>query len=309
MPNNGPISTPTPQFSIIVGVYNDWEPLEQCLRSLSLQSNGPAFEVIIVDDGSEEAAPEYIHQWNGRYPLTIVQQPHAGIAAARNRGLQSSRGSVLVFTDADCRFQANCLSALREAITDLPQHNCFQLHLTGDCSRIVGRAEELRLITLQNQMLQPNGCIRYLNTAGFAIRRAGVDTKAGLFDPVARRAEDTLLLANLMQRGELPFFVSAAVVQHIVSLSFIGCLRKDVRSAWLEGRTYEIIAAKSVRIRMGHKDRLGTLISMWRTARRRSIGSRAWFVLVARQSIQRVVTLGYRCLRFCTNAHVPAIAS
>ena len=48
-------------------------------------------------------------------------------------------------------------------------------------------------------MLQPDGRIRYLNTAGFAIRRTAVNVEEGLFDPVAIRAEDTLLLANLMK--------------------------------------------------------------------------------------------------------------
>lgn len=296
-------STPTPLFSVTIAVYNDWRPLEQCLQSLDQQTNCPKFEVIIVDDGSEEAAPESIRQWNGPYPLTIVQQPHAGIAAARNRGLQNSRGSVLVFTDADCRFQPNCLSALGAATTDFPQHNCFQLHLTGDCSTVVGRAEELRLTTLQHQMLQPNGCIRYLNTAGFAIRRARAGAEADLFDPDALRAEDTLLLANLMERGELPFFVTNALVQHAISLSFMESLRKDVWSAWLEGRTYDIIAAKGVRVRMGYKDRFGMLLATWKTARQHSLGSAAWFVLLARQSVQRIVTVGYRCLRMGSNAH------
>jgi glycosyltransferase involved in cell wall biosynthesis len=289
-------STGTPVFSVVVAVYDDWTALEQCLRCLEAQSDAPAFEVIVVDDGSEHAAPESVRQRNWRYPLTIVQQQHAGIAAARNRGLQSSKGSVVVFTDADCRFDANCLSALAVAVVNSQQHNCFQLHLTGDSSSAVGRAEELRLLTIQNQMLQPDGRIRYLNTSGFAIRRVRVGTGADLFDPVALRAEDTLLLANLMQAGELPFFVSNAVVQHVVSLSFFECLRKDVRSAWLEGRTYQIIAAKGVRMRMGHRDRFSMLVSTWKASRQNSIGRGAWLVLVARQSLQRVVTLGYWCL-------------
>jgi hypothetical protein len=68
-------------------------------------------------------------------------------------------------------------------------------------------------------MLQPDGSIRYLNTAGFAIRRKGADVAAGLFEPVARRAEDTLLLANLMRRGQLPLFVPDAIVEHAIPLS------------------------------------------------------------------------------------------
>jgi GT2 family glycosyltransferase len=286
-----PVSTTPPLFSIIIGVYNDWVPLDECLRSLAQQTNGPSFEVIVVDDGSGETAPEFIRRWVRCYPLTVVRQPHAGVSAARNRGVQISRGSVLVFVDADSRLRINCLAALGSTITNSPQHNCFQLHLIGDCSGPVGRAEELRLITLQNHMLEPNGGIRYLNTAGFAIRRTRVDIERGVFDPRALRAEDTLLLANLMQSGELPLFVANAIVQHAIPLSVIDCLRKEIRSAYQEGRTYDIIASMEVRIRVSHRERLSMLLSMWKTSGRRSIGRSAWFVLAARRALHVIVLL------------------
>src|SRR5207245_8621964 len=173
-------STTNPLFSIIIAAYNDWESLDQCLQSLAQQADGQGFEVIIAYDGSTEPAPEFIRQWQRYYHVTIDRQPHAGISAARNRAAQISRGSVLLFVDADSRLQANCLAALNAAITTLPQHNSFQLRLVGDCTGLVGRAEELRLQTIQNHTLQPTGCIRYLNTAGFAIRRPRVDITRGI---------------------------------------------------------------------------------------------------------------------------------
>lgn len=291
-----PSSTATPPFSIIIAVHNDWVALDPCLRSLAQQTHGPRFEIIVVDDGSSEAAPEVIREWTRRLPLTIVRQPHAGIPTARNRGIEISRAPVLLFVDADSRTQAGCLAALAATIEDSPQHQCFQLRLVGDCSGPVGRAEELRLRIFQQHMLQPDGRIRYLNTAGFAIRRARVNLEAGLFDPAALRGEDTLLLANLMQCGELPLFVANATVQHSIPLSFMACLVKDIRSAYLEGKTYELIASKRVTIRVSHRERLRMLLSMWRIAGQDSIGRSAWFVLVARQTLQRMVSFGLGCL-------------
>jgi glycosyltransferase involved in cell wall biosynthesis len=297
MVENDSVSTASPLFSIIIGVCNDWAPLDHCLRSLAQQTNGPSFEVIIVDDGSREAAPESIRAWIGSYPLTIVTQSHAGISAARNHGVQNSSGSLLLFVDADCRLQAGCLAALQLRIANSPQHNYFQLHLIGDCSGLVGRAEQLRLITLQNHLLQPDGCIRYLNTAGFAIRRARVDIKTGIFDPEALRAEDTMLLANLIQGGQLPLFVVDAIVQHAPPLSLMGYLRKDIWSAFQEGRTYDVIASKGVKIRVTHRERFSMLLSMWKTSGERSIGRAAWFMVAARQGLRLMITYAYRCLR------------
>lgn len=286
-----------PQFSIVIPVHEDWKPLEGCLRSLAEQTDSPVFEVIVVDDGSRESAPESILQWNRSYPLSIVRQPNTGVPSARNRGVQESKGDVLIFTDADCRFQANCLSALAATIATSPQHNCFQLHLTGDCSNLVGRAEELRLIAIQDHALQGDGQIRYLNTSGFAIRRSHPSIEeGGPFHPVALRGEDTLLLATLIQRGELPFFVSSATIQHSISLSFIECLRKDIQSAWLEGRTFEVITETGIRVRMKNKERLRMLLSTWKISRQPSIGRSAWTVLISRQLLERTTSMIYRAL-------------
>jgi glycosyltransferase involved in cell wall biosynthesis len=287
-------STKSLLFSVIIGVYNDWTPLNECLRSLERQTKGPSFEVIIVDDGSAEPAPGFIRDWSRYFTLVLDRQSHAGVSAARNRGARISKGPILVFADADSRFQRNCLEALASTITESSQHNSFQLRLTGDCSTLIGRVEELRLITLQNHLLQPNGCIRYLNTAGFATRRTHLDIEAGVFDTVALRAEDTLLLADLIERGELPLFVPSAIVQHETPFSLMECLRKDIRSAYLELGTYDIIASKGVKFRVTHPERLRMLQSMWKTAGQPSIGRSAWFVLAARQVLRLALHFAYR---------------
>src|ERR1700680_325968 len=121
MVTNTPISTTTPLFSVIIGVYNDWTSLDHCLASLAEQTNEQSFEVIVVDDGSRVVAPEFIHHWNRYYPLIVVRQTHTGVACARNRGVQLSSGSILLFADADCRFQRDCIEVLASTVADSPQ--------------------------------------------------------------------------------------------------------------------------------------------------------------------------------------------
>jgi glycosyltransferase involved in cell wall biosynthesis len=282
------------RFSVIIAVYNDWLPLERCLRSLACQTIGPSFEVVIVDDGSQDKVPESILNRSRFFPLTAIRQCHAGIPAARNSGIKAAKGSILLFVDADCDLQSDCLAILDSTIAHHPEHNCFQLRLTGDCSTLVGRAEELRLLALQRHLLHADGRIHYLNTAGFAIRRSKADKEQGLFNPTAPRGEDTLLLVTLMQQGELPLFVTNAVVQHAISLSLSGCFRKDFRTVFQEKRAFEIIAAKGVRIRLRPRERFRMLLSMWRASANRSIGRAAWFVVMWRQGLQRTISLASR---------------
>ncbi len=286
-----PSSPAPPLFSLVIACFNDWEPLNRCLGSLAEQIGGASFEVIVVDDGSRETAPEFIREWSRHYPLVVVRQSHKGISAARNRGVQDSCGATIVFVDADCKLQANCLAALQATLEAHPEHNYFQLRLIGDTTTPIGRVEELRLITIQEHRLRPDGCIRYLNTAGFAIRRAKAVITSEVFDPQARRGEDTLFLVNLMLSGELPWFVESAVVQHAIPLTLLQCFFKDVRSAYLEAGTHDLIDAKGVVFRITHRERINMLKSMWRTSARPSIGRAAWFALAMRQAIRFVMLL------------------
>jgi glycosyltransferase involved in cell wall biosynthesis len=284
----------SPLFSLVIAIYNDWLPLARSLERLAEQPGAPSFEVIIVDDGSTEPAPQSIRDWNRCYPLTIIRQTHTGISMARNRGIQSSRGSVLVFIDADCRLEPGCLAVLERSLVELPRQSCFQLHLVGDRSNPVGRAEDLRLITLQDHFLQSDGHIRYLNTSGFAIRRAKVSEDGNLFDPTAIRAEDTLLLATLMSRGELPVYLPNATVEHAIPLPLMTCLRKDIRSAYVERKAYDLIAAKGVRIQLTNRERLKIMFSMWKTSGQASLGRLAWATVVGRQILRLLVSAVYR---------------
>jgi glycosyltransferase involved in cell wall biosynthesis len=292
-----------PLFSIIIGVFNDWVSLNACLRSLADVASTPSFEVVVVDDGSNETAPQFIADWGLHYALRITRQVHLGISAARNHGLQLSRGSVLLFVDADCKFELDCLCALAANVKKWPQHNCFQLRIVGEPFTLLGRMEELRLLTLQSHLIQSDGCIRYLNTAGFALRRSCVDVEKGVFDPLALRAEDTLLLANLIQAGELPFFAADATIRHAVSMSLMKCFRKDLQSAYLAGVTYNVIDSKGVRIRVTNRERFRMLKSMWKASKQKSIGRSSLFVLVGRQALRLLVLLFTRTFNIKRKPH------
>jgi glycosyltransferase involved in cell wall biosynthesis len=284
-----PLPPGGPFFSIIIGVFNDWIPLNECLRSLAEQTATPSFEVIVVDDGSREQAPKFIENWGTCYPLRIARVEHRGISAARNEGVRLSEGLALLFIDADSSVEPDCLAVLASCLERRPHFNYFQLRLIGESSTLIGRAEELRLLTLQSHLLRPDGRIRYLNTAGFALRRTTVDMKKGVFDPTAIRAEDTLLLANMMQQGEMPYFVSDARVKHVISLSLSEYLVKIIRSAYLEAKTHNVIGTKGVRIRVNNKERVQMLRSMWEASKHKSIGKAAWFLLVFRQTVQLAI--------------------
>ena len=99
-----------PFFSVIVPTYNRPEHLAGCLQSLSrLDYPQRGFEVIVVDDGSRAAPEEICSALADHLDIKLLEQPHAGPAAARNAGSLRARGDFLVFTDDDCRPRADWL--------------------------------------------------------------------------------------------------------------------------------------------------------------------------------------------------------
>lgn len=91
-------SKKAPQASIIIPHYNDKARLALCLTALFEQDLARA-EVIVADNGT----PGGIEDVLIAFPQAkAVTQPEKGAASARNKGVESAKGEMLLFLDADC---------------------------------------------------------------------------------------------------------------------------------------------------------------------------------------------------------------
>jgi glycosyltransferase involved in cell wall biosynthesis len=282
-------------ISAIICVFNDWDPLEDCLKSFALQEGSPGFEVVVVDDGSLLTLPDSIKYHQYPYRIRFVRQNHCGLSTARNTGIRAAIGSIFLFTDADCILDRNCLYNLSQEIAKHHDANCFQLCLTGEDSHLIGRAEQLHLSTIQMHKLLPTGHIRYLNTAGAAIRRRSTPPGGQVFDARALRAQDTLLLSYIISSGELPRFVNSATISHNVRLTVPRYLWKGLWTGYVEGRTYGIIRTIGVSVRSTAPERFGMLLSMWNNCLSHAWGVFPLVIVLARQSLSFLGCLSYRC--------------
>jgi len=88
-------------LSIVIPYYNLGRWLEETVVSLQAVDYQPR-EIIIVNDGSDDVGSiGALYQVMERYPVRVVHQINAGLAAARNAGAQAARGEYLAFLDAD----------------------------------------------------------------------------------------------------------------------------------------------------------------------------------------------------------------
>ncbi len=107
-----------PSLSVIVPARNEARSIARCVRSLLVQTL-PDYELIVVDDRSEDATPAILAELAGAHPRLRVVHGEAlpagwvGKPWALTQGARRARGEWLLFTDADTRHApAACASAL-----------------------------------------------------------------------------------------------------------------------------------------------------------------------------------------------------
>ncbi|MDE6330966.1 MAG: glycosyltransferase [Muribaculaceae bacterium] len=107
-------------ISVIVPVYNGAADngiiLRECLDSI-LAQKGVEFELIVVDDGSDDRTPAILEEYGRAHRcIRVIRQDNAGVSSARNRGVAECHGDYVCFVDADDCLMPGGLHLLREAI-------------------------------------------------------------------------------------------------------------------------------------------------------------------------------------------------
>ena len=106
----------TPFFSVVIPVYNRAAELRLAIESVRAQ-NFQDFEIIVVDDGSRDNPQEVIESFHDPR-LHFIRQPNAGGGAARNRGIDETRGRFVAFLDSDDVFLPHHLSSMHALLED-----------------------------------------------------------------------------------------------------------------------------------------------------------------------------------------------
>lgn len=87
-------------FSIIIAVYERQDELTELLTSLSLQTN-TYFEVVVVDDGSQNPLKTICKQFESQLQLQYFYKTNSGPGKSRNYGMAKAKGDYFIFLDSD----------------------------------------------------------------------------------------------------------------------------------------------------------------------------------------------------------------
>lgn len=234
------------EASVVIPTRNRPAKLARCLQALARQSLAPhAFDIVIVDDGSATPVDTAI----GRgLPMTctVIRVPHAGPAAARNRGVAHATAPIVAFTDDDCEPEPDWLATL---VDELSRHDRTTPGAGGSVVNALpgnacAEASQLLVSFLCGYYNGPSGA-RFFTSNNLAFRRETL-VAAGGFDERYQHAaaEDRELCDRFASNGQPLAFAPAAVVRHAHDLSF----RRFVRQHFTYGRgAWGFRKAKAVR--------------------------------------------------------------
>jgi len=115
-----------PYFSVIIPSYNRKDKLKTAIESV-LAQNEKDFELIVVDDGSDDGTSELADEY--RDMITYIYQQNSGVSAARNKGIASSNAPNITLLDSDDTWHKNKLRQHRNFIKNNPG---IRIHQTED---------------------------------------------------------------------------------------------------------------------------------------------------------------------------------
>lgn len=121
-------------ISVVVPVRNGAATIAETLRSIAAQNDGRRpFEIIVVEDGSDDGSRGLVERAALDLPITILQGPGRGAAAAVNAGLRAASHPIVAQVDQDVVLERDWLARLLPHFDD-PQVGAAQGRYTVDRS-------------------------------------------------------------------------------------------------------------------------------------------------------------------------------
>ena len=213
-----------PRVSVVVCTHNGGATLRECLEGLD-ELDYPAYEVIVVDDGSTDSSAAIASEYDCR----LIKTENRGLSAARNTGLAVASGEIIAYVDDDTKPDPDWLKYLSRAFMTTSHAGVGGPNLAfpedGIIARCVANAPggPTHVLLSDQEAEHIPGC-------NMAFRRQALEQVGG-FDPRFHAAGDDVDICwRLRERGLTLGFSPAAVVWHH--------RRKSVRAYWRQQRGY-----------------------------------------------------------------------
>lgn len=210
--------------SVVIPTRNRAPRLQHLVAALEAQRDIDTFEVIVVDDASDDGTWSELERLRACSPLvirTIRLDENVGAAAARNRGWRAAEGRVIAFTDDDCAPTPTWLAGLVGGLDGADIAQGPTLPNPADADKLGPFAHTIVVTDTSGNF----------ETCNVAYRRSALENVGG-FDESFRypSGEDVDLGWRVRDAGGVATFVHSALVYHdVTAWGVMGDLREKRR--------------------------------------------------------------------------------
>src|SRR5262245_10915683 len=193
--------------SFVVPVHNGAECVQETLESVFAQADGRAMEVIVVDDGSTDGSAALVQTIATTRPLSLIQGPNRGAAAALNTGIRASQFPIVCQVDQDVVLRRGWMTQLAAELAD-PRVGAAQ----GRYAAAPGASVFVRVMgwDLEQRYAAIGHRTDHVCTGNCAYRAEALD-RVGLFDESLGYGYDNDMSYRLLEAGyQLTYCVGAS---------------------------------------------------------------------------------------------------
>lgn len=219
------MSEEAPFVSVVIPVYRDWKRLSICIKALGRQTYPKErYEIVVVDNDPSGVPGEMPDEPNLKY----VAEPMVGSYAARNRGVECSKGEIIAFTDSDCIPHQNWVKNAVEFLREHSGVDCvggfIDVRFSGDKPNTVELYETIYAFQ-QEKTIASNG---FSVTANLFVRKELFED-VGNFDSSLMSGGDVEWSRRCHKAGKRTHFSSEVIVSHPARRSICDLFKKRKR--------------------------------------------------------------------------------
>ena len=114
-------TTPTPDVSIVLPVYNERGHIEAEIRRIrtSMDASRYSYEIIVIDDGSTDGSGDLLREIDGIRLIQFAQ--NRGSGSSRRIGTNAARAEIVVWTDVDMTYPNDQMPHLVDELDGVDQ--------------------------------------------------------------------------------------------------------------------------------------------------------------------------------------------
>jgi len=240
-------------ISVIVCTYNRADFVIGAIKSLANQTlNREDYEILVVDNGSSDDTSRRVKdRLPGISNLRYMYESRLGLSIARNAGLASSRGRILVFMDDDaiaCPGYLEEILGVFQSVKPSPGLLCGPVEPIWGAPRPAWLKDDLLgYYSVLNWSESPRALQEgeWIAGANFAVARDVISACGGFDAGLGRKGtsllsgEDTALTDCIRLAGFVVYYAPAAAVQHHIH-------PERISKAWLYRRVFWGAVSKGI---------------------------------------------------------------